>query len=450
MNSKLLFAGSVLFITLFIGVAMISPPANDVPVLPATPYEYKPPSLPNFIDSNDDLMQVDDNKATLGRVIFYDKRMSKNNDLSCGSCHKQERSFADEGAESLGIDNIPTFRNTPNLNDLGWRDLKDLFWDFREKELHEMVLQPVLNEEELAGNFEEIISRFEQTNFYPDLFEKAFGTSVITEEKIGEALADFINAMHTLNSKYDQEAKGEVAFTPAEQAGKELFDAACTVCHKMNSFSISSTSTTVNNALDNDFTNDPGMGGWAGSDYDGLFRVPSLRNIELTAPYMHDGRFETLDDVLKFYNEDLKDNPRSFMNVYYQGLPFSDPNGYHFTPEQTANLKAFLLTLTDESFINDPKFSNPFAEVIINDSKELDVLKGIRLFPNPAIQDVIVTFPESEAEVILYDFHGRIINRYQATNGRQEIKRGNLTAGMYGISVIANGKQGSTKVVFKD
>ncbi len=427
---------------------MVNPPLGEIPILPEATFDYVPAEAPQYVNNSQAVRQVDNDAATLGRVIFYDKRLSKNGKISCASCHKQKHSFADDKQFSLGIDNIPSFRNAPNLNDLGWSETSSLFWDLGESKLHEMVLVPILNTDEMAGEFENVIDKLENTSFYPDLFYEAFGNSTISETKIGTALAHFINAMSTFNSKYDQVLQGYEEFSAAELSGKKLFNDNCRFCHSMNSFSSTNHVTVRNNALDSNFDADRGMGTWAGVENDGFFRSPSLRNVALSAPYMHDGRFATLEKVMQFYNEELQDTPNSFaINPPYYQQGGLNESGYHFTVTETSDIIAFLHTLTDETFTTDEKFSNPFPNQTVR-TETLPNLENIKAYPIPSNNHVTIYYPTQSAEIILYDFHGRVIKRMESHGGEEVIYKNDLAPGMYGISILSENKQGNLKIIF--
>ena len=204
MITKFIPVLALLALSLIIGMSMVSPPNSDKPILPEEVFDYMPEKMPWYVFHNADLHKIDNDKATLGRVLFYEKRLSRLRDVSCGTCHKQEFSFADNADLSPGTGNAPVKRNTPNLNDLGWRTEHDhLFWDYRETNLKRLVVQPIENANELGLDREEAVDRLKDAKFYESLFEKAFGNMQITMDKASEALEHFMLAMTTFNSKYD-------------------------------------------------------------------------------------------------------------------------------------------------------------------------------------------------------------------------------------------------------
>ena len=423
MKTNLLAVLASLALCFTIGISMISPPNPGIPVLPEEVYQYKPSEWPGYAtQSYMPFMVVDNHKATLGRVLFYDTRLSKLQDISCGSCHKQEFSFADNTALSAGTDNSIATRNTPNLNDLGWRASTHLFWDYRESNLKDLVVQPIENPDELGINREEVVERLKAAGFYDDLFKSAFGDELINMDRASEALAQFMHAMTTFNTKYDRvkTSFGAVKFTDLELRGESIFNSFCEGCHKTNSFETHGAAFTTNNGLDSTYANDPGKSGWADIETLGIFRSPSLRNIELTAPYMHDGRLETLEDVIDFYSEDMIQNPDLFPSPYYGPVVDAPFNASGFgldisDPEKEA-LLAFLLTLTDKSFIEDPKFSNPFPAGATSTNHQPELLDDVNIFPNPAVDFVNITHL-GKVNIQLFDLHGRLLFEERSNTG---------------------------------
>lgn len=347
----------------------IAPPPNEVILdLPEEPFNYRIGELPEHIFNSTDpwsgtidtirISSITNNGATLGRVLFYDKILSSTGDVSCGSCHQQELSFADEGAFSEGVDEIMTTRNSMHINDLAWGSFQEqLFWDFRANQLEKMVLDPIANEEELGGpTMASIINNMYDTDYYGPLFEKAYGDPTITTSRIASSIAQFIRSMTTLNSKFDQESANNFnGFSELEMAGKHLFEETCSSCHSAPHFSSTNGFDflffPMNNGLDSAFT-DLGAGGWMEDpSMNGIFKSPTLRNIALTAPYMHDGRFATLDDVIDFYSEGLQNS--STIDPLMKNI---DNGGVQLSASDKADLKAFLLTLSDPSFLTNPDF----------------------------------------------------------------------------------------------
>jgi len=337
-------------------------------------------------------------------------------------------------------------RNTPNINDLGWRVANAFFWDMREDNLQDLALLPALNEDELGNDLETIIERVGDTPFYSQLFVNAYGSSTVTEDRIADALEQFMNSMTTFNTRWDEAAANDFQTLSTEEfEGRELFELNCAICHSPPNF----TSTLVafaNNGLDSDFSNDGGLGEITGNANDmGIFKSPTLRNIELTAPYMHDGRFETLEDVIDFYSDSLKTNGSSFFEIGLLETPTD--TGFDFTDDEKAKLKTFLLTLTDESFLTDPRFSNPFPQTVNTSIVELE---GVQVYPNPTVDAVQIKLPEGgKTAIYLTSTEGKTVYNDVTSDRSYILQRNGLASGIYFLRIEANGKIKTMKVVFE-
>ncbi|MEM6262322.1 MAG: cytochrome c peroxidase [Bacteroidota bacterium] len=341
------------------------------PSLPAVTYSYKvnlPERHKRVIDTTR-ISTITDDGATLGRVLFYDKRLSLNNVTSCGSCHAQEQAFSDISAKSIGFEGGLTERNSLAITNLV--SSKSFFWDSRENDLEVMVTKPIRHNVEMGlETMDDLVVKLSATDFYLLLFEKAYGTSEITPERIGKALTMFMRSMFSAESKFDEATVmgHENVFSPQEMRGFELFswEAGCMSCHGGVDLRGGWGDDWANIGLEMNYT-DPGLG-FLNPEQEGMFRVPSLRNIALTAPYMHDGRFATLEEVVEHYNSGVKDHPaldwRLSGGGIFPGGPRpgagDGPQRLELSKQDKAALVAFLHTLTDEQFINDPKFSDPF------------------------------------------------------------------------------------------
>ncbi len=347
---------------------------NLEPQLPAQPYEYASFTQPSHIPFN--RMPVENNKATLGRVLFYDKMLSINNTIACASCHIQLYAFSDGQKLSGGVTAAKTKRNSLAIMNADREN--GFFWDLRENNLQTMVLKPIQNHIEMGfDKMENVVANIKQTPYYKDLFIKAYGSGEVTELKISEALTNFLASMRSHQSKYDIGRESEFAnFNPIELLGKDLFTQKlyCKNCHVEPDFS-SSWGGVANIGLDLDY-NDEGTGdlpendnrNFNGQGINGGFKIPSLRNIELTGPYMHDGRFKTLEEVIEHYNSGVQNHPDLDWNLKAifdkqtgQMTGLSDqPIRLELSKVDKAALVAFLKTLTDYSYVNDVKFSDPF------------------------------------------------------------------------------------------
>ena len=297
----------------------------------------------------------------LGRALFYDPILSADSTISCGSCHLPERAFADGRAVSRGIGGRAGRRNAPGLTNIGYLH-QTLFWDGRAADLETQALHPVADPNEMGGDWPTVVHRLRHHPRYGPALRDAFGLAElrhITPDHVGRALAQFQRSLISANSKYDRVRRGEAAYTADEQLGAAIFfdwadepDPAwrglptgeCAHCHIPPHFT---NQRFFNNGLEaaptlTEFT-DPGRGAVTGNAYDnGTFRTPSLRNVALTAPYMHDGRLATLADVVDHYNSGGHYAENRNPNVLPLGL----------TADQRRGLVAFLQTLTDTSFVN--------------------------------------------------------------------------------------------------
>lgn len=331
------------------------------------PYELIYPSYfgGNYTIPEDNPLTKDG--VYLGRMLFYESKLSQNNKISCASCHIQKLAFTDGKPFSTGVDGSLTIRNAMSLTNLLW--VKNLFWDGRSNSLEEQAVFPLTNAHEMGQNLNKSAAKLKNTANYPLLFQKAFGSTEITEDRIVKAIAQFERTLISSNSLYDQYLNG--SYTPTEQEflGLNLFMTApepkryirganCAHCHGTpklfkNLFH--------NNGLDT-LAKDIGRMEFTGQEMDyGRFRVPTLRNIALTAPYMHDGRFNTLEEVLDHYNEHIQ--PSKTLSTFISGVS-NEVGGtsLSLSEDEKNAIVSFLKLLTDETFVTNPEFSNPHAQ----------------------------------------------------------------------------------------
>jgi cytochrome c peroxidase len=300
-----------------------------------------------------------DNKVTkngfnLGRLLFYDPLISKDKTISCANCHQAFAAFANlDHAVSHGVDDCMGSRNTPPLFNLAWQ--REFMWDGGVHHLEVSPLNAMTNSCEMATDLITIVDRLKATAKYPPLFKKAFGTPEINSQRTFRALAQFTSMLVSANSKYDKHIRKESGgvLDKNEQAGYALFKKNCNSC---NTEPLFTDLTYRSNGLDLVPENN-GRDSITHLQHDrGKFRVPSLRNIELTGPYMHDGRFETLNEVLQHYNSGVKGNA-NLDPILHQ----HDIYGIRLTPAEQSQLIAFLKSLTDRDFVNDKRFQAPLA-----------------------------------------------------------------------------------------
>jgi len=359
-------------------------PLEERLVLPEETYDYTTeedsgPFLGGFDNTPEDNLITDDG-ATLGRVLFHDKRMSKSNLISCSSCHLPKFGFGDNKAKSNGFVHEKTKRNSMAIVDL--KDKANFFWDGRENILEEQVLRPVSDHIEMGIEQNELAPRIESLPYYADLFEKAFGDTEVTTDRVSKALSQYLRSMVSSNSKFDEGVENQFDnFTSSELNGRSLFfeELHCGSCH--NGKNLGGWGAT-NIGLEMEYED----GGYADVDggleeQKGVFSVPTLRNIELTAPYMHDGRFNTLEEVIDHYASGVQSHQSldfrlRFFEFGQWGTQNSsndhfttntgntaegDPLRFELSVSEKNDLINFMKTLTDTEFINDVRFSNPFV-----------------------------------------------------------------------------------------
>ncbi len=360
--------------------------------LPAEPFSYNVSGLSDHI-------------PTLGRVLFYDPRLSINNTVSCGSCHKQALAFSDNTAFSRGFENRITPRNSMPIQNIisdafkGESVLIDssggtvvidtiftdegitylpgvvvpldffiqptkLFWDGRESDLQTMVTRPIMNHIEMGIHDMDVLAlKLSTIPEYKQLFNNAFNDEQVSKEKIATALSSFLLSIRSNQSKFDKSVTFQNTSNQAdpnvnrfllnaqEELGRRLFfdKFNCNSCHESNGF--------ADIGLDAN-PKDAGFSAVTGNNNDaGMFKIPSLRNVELTGPYMHDGRFKTLEEVMEHYSHGIKNSPN--LDARFKGAD-GKTKQLNMSPAEIKAIAAFLTTLTDYEMISDPKLSNPF------------------------------------------------------------------------------------------
>lgn len=294
----------------------------------------------------------------LGKKLFFDPILSGDGTQACASCHQPKNSFTDLQQFSEGIDGMVGNRNAMPIYNLAWNGHSQFFWDGRASSIEAQSLEPVTNPIEMHNTWENAVSDLQSNATYPEMFNKAFGTKNITKEMVAKAIAQFERTLISANSPFDKYLLGEGTLTPSQLNGFNVFmdgqRGDCFHCHGNENSPLWTDNIFHNNALD-EFFADKGLGNVTGDpNDDGKFKTPSLRNLAYSAPYMHDGRFATLDEVIDHYSEGLVYSPTidPLMKFIAQG-------GVHLTESDKADLKAFLLSLSDPSFINNPDFQNP-------------------------------------------------------------------------------------------
>lgn len=377
-----------------VSLVIIRSSTTTAPDLPATRFDYVAFSQEDtplhFRQGGNNNIAATDNTpnanpltnegATLGRVLFYDTRLSVNGAVSCSSCHVQAFSFGEPSQFSRGFDGQITDRNAPHIANVRFYRRGNMFWDERAASLEEQALGPIQSPVEMGNTLANVVATVENLAFYPPLFEAAFGDDQVTAERIGMALAQFQRAMVSSQSDFDTAVIGNNPnantpnfvglLTPQQLHGMALFqpvDAAdlaqaglppiqtmgCNQCHQTNAQIYDRPPQNI--GLDATVA---GLGATGNDD----FKSPSLRNIEVTAPYMHDGRFATLEAVVDFYATGVQDNGET-SNLLRQGNNAGAPiQRFNLDEEDIAALVAFMSTFTDTSFTAEEVFSDPFEE----------------------------------------------------------------------------------------
>ena len=373
----------------------------DEPRLPTTPYRYAVELPAHFsaaggpdgvaaADNTPAGNPVTDAGAALGRVLFYDTRLSANRRVSCGSCHRQAHGFSDPRRLSIGFDGRPTRRHAMSLANARYYARGRFFWDERADTLEAQVLAPIEDPVEMGSSLDAVEARLADTAFYPPLFERAFGTPDVTRDRIARALAQFVRALVSYRAPYDDARAagppGSPAFLarldPAARRGYELFStppvagsrgAGCATCHAGDAqISLAPRNIGLDDfdgEVDGNFEalhaeDGRGPGGVDVGAGDGRFKAPSLRNAAIRPPYMHDGRFDTLREVIEHYDARVAPHPFLDMALLDRRLVVTGgpvrPVRLDLADEEITALIAFIETLTDPAFLTDPRFSDPF------------------------------------------------------------------------------------------
>jgi cytochrome c peroxidase len=342
------------------------------------PYEFK---IPQYFPTR--LNIPSNNPITvegvqLGRYLFYDGRLSGRTHpdslMSCGTCHLQENSFECginhprfTGGKTSGITGIPTPHVMLPLVNLVWNE-SGYFWsglvsasnpDPHKRTIEDIVYMGVVAPHEMAADTQQVKTMIQSIPGYPDLFEKAFGTRVVTFQNISKAIAQFVRTLISYNSRFDRYLRGEISLTESELSGFVLFmtedGADCFHCHGGDGNPLFTTNLFYNNAKDTQFSDTRDRYSVTGDPGDiGAYKAPTLRNIELTSPYMHDGRFSTLEEVIDFYSQHLQQSPYVHPLMHHV-----QDGGIQLLPSEKADLIAFIKTLRDDTFLTDPAFSKP-------------------------------------------------------------------------------------------
>jgi len=287
-------------------------------------------------------------KVELGKVLFYDPILSKDNTISCASCHSPFSAFTHiDHALSHGIHDSIGTRNSPALMNLAWQ--KTFMWDGAINNLDMQALAPITHKAEMANDIKALVEKLNTIKLYKHLFKDAFGDSIATGEKTLKAISQFLLTLISSNSKYDLVMKKQEVFTSQEINGYRLFQKHCNTCHKEPLFT---TNEFANNGLSIDtLLNDYGRFIITKNPSDSLkFKIPTLRNIEFTYPYMHDGRFKKLSQVMTHYTSQIQSSTTLAINLKQK---------INLTSNEKVDIIAFLMTLSDRNFVFDKRFADP-------------------------------------------------------------------------------------------
>ncbi|HQV30590.1 MAG TPA: cytochrome c peroxidase [Calditrichia bacterium] len=385
----------------------------------------------------------------LGRFLFYDTRLSRNNLIACASCHKQEFAFADTARFSRGLDGLPTLRNSMAAFNTAFH-VGGFFWDLRAPTLEEQVLMPIQDVREMDMRLDSLTARLARTALYPPLFSDAFGDPELSPDRLARALAGFLRGIISDRSRYDAGLRnGFSDFTDQERLGMDLFTrfadpnatprgANCFLCHShVVQKGVALPANFTSNGLDQ-FPTDAGVGAVTGQpEHHGTFKIPTVRNIALTAPYMHDGRFQTLEEVVEHYDQHLQ--PHANLDPILRDLGNVRPGYLDLSASEKAALVAFLHTFTDTALTTDPQYANPFTSLGLREQPIAALPRLFVLgenFPNPfngQTEMVLTVLRTAQIRVSILDILGREV---------RILKEGTLSAGRHQLRWDGTDNQG--------
>jgi cytochrome c peroxidase len=427
---------------------------------------YQNQAVPAYITKDNTIDNIiTDAGATLGRVLFYDKKLSLNNTISCSSCHLQEFAFGDTAQVSLGITGSTTARHSMRLVNPRFGNEQHFFWDERAATLETQSTQPLRDHIEMGfsgtdgqPDIDSLLRKMEAIGYYKDLFEFVFGDKEVSEDRLQIALSQFMRSIQSFDSKYDT-GRAQVDnniqpfpnFTPAENMGKFLFTTppefdlegnridggtGCQSCHRAPEFDIAPL--TRNNGV-------IGVAGGEGIDLS-ISRAPTLRDLfnpqgQLNGGMMHNGQFTTLEQVIDHYNQ-IPDNPIN-ISLDPRLRPGENTQNLNLTDEERANLIAFLRTLTGSDMYTNEKWSDPFDEngelhLIGGPVVAIEKLQGslsISVYPNPARDFVIIEGLTSGMQIDIFNQEGKHLINRQSGSEQERIELDQLSSGVYFVVV---------------
>lgn len=336
---------------------------TEVILIDETPYNLKYGALPEPDLPADNPLTVQG--VQLGKMLFFEKKLSKDGTQACADCHRQADGFSDSERFSIGVEGLEGKRQAMPIFNMAYHS-NEFFWDGRANLLRDQSLLPIQDPLEMNETLENVIAKLSNEKMYRDQFTRAFGSEEITAEKMSLTMEQFMLSIVSYDSKYDRYLAGAVELTESEARGLALFEteynpffpefsgADCAHCHGGANFE---NDQYMNNGLDTDaeFT-DMGREEVTGDAADrAKFKVPTLRNIAVTAPYMHDGRFQTLEEVIDHYNEGIKESSTADVTVLN-----TKETGLFLEEQDKVDLINFLKTLTDETFLENEEYASPF------------------------------------------------------------------------------------------
>ncbi|MBR9861613.1 c-type cytochrome [bacterium] len=362
MNKKIIAFGSIFLIIALFVVGCKDQESPVEVVYDDTPYSLNIGVFPTPDIAEDNPLTVQGVK--LGKMLFYETKLSSDNSMSCASCHRQEHAFTDTAKFSIGVRGLEGKRQAMSVFNMAWNS-NEFFWDGRAHLLRDQSLMPIQDELEMDETLESVIAKLSDDQSYRDQFIRAFGTDEITTERISKAMEQFMNSIVSHGSKYDRYLAGTDTLTESEERGRQLFfqeynpffpdesGADCAHCHSGDNFS---NNEYMNNGLDGNVVADKGRENVTQDAKDrAKFKVTSLRNIEVTPPYMHDGRFQTLEEVIQHYNDGLVDS-----ETLDPALAMTMDTGLMLDDDDIKDIVAFLKTLTDDELLSNPEYASPF------------------------------------------------------------------------------------------
>lgn len=436
-------------------------------------FNYSNQTKPNYItkDNTPNNNSINDKTATLGRVLFYDKKLSANNTIACASCHQQEKAFGDNAIQSIGLNGGLTGRHSMRLINSRFSDEVKFFWDERAISLEDQTTKPIQDHIEMGfsgtegdGNFNDLITKLSTIDYYQKLFKFSFGDEAITEDRIQLALSQFIRSIQSFDSKYDI---GRVQvnnpndnfpnFSAQENLGKRLFrnppnrgGAGCAGCHIGDEFDIDPN------------TRNNGIIGVAGSDTEidlTNLRSPTLRDLvnpdgTLNGPLMHDGSIKTILELINHYNT-IPNNPA---NTNLDNRLRAGPNTQrlNLTDDEKLALEAFLKTLTGVDVYTNEKWSNPFDDngsiTLVGGvlSTEKNVFgKNVSIYPNPVKENLNLRLEQGNYSMLVYNSIGKQVFKTVIADEFQTINLNFLEKGIYFLQIydLETHKQFSKKFI---